>query len=116
MRIPRQVLRDTVTLERFGGSGAMGPLYGAPETLRASFQGTARATSSSDGAVLAVTAAVFIRPEDGPVRPESRVTRSDGTRYRVVECYPMPDERRPSYYSLVCEKFATGYSGSGSGS
>jgi hypothetical protein len=112
MRIPRELLRELITIEEYAGAGAQGPLYGAPTTLRANFQQTGSLATSNDGLAHAVVASVMIRPEDGPIAIQSRVT-ARGMKLRVVECYPMPSDFHPAYYSLQLEKFASGYSGSG---
>lgn len=104
MRVPRQLLRDAATVEAYGGSGALGPLYAAETEIRISIQPTTRVVSAPDGEALTIDTMAIIRPEDGPLRPESRVT-ARGIRYRVVECYPMPDERRPTHYELSLAKF-----------
>lgn len=120
MRVPRELLRDTVTIEDFGGSGARGPVYDAPRSVRGSVQPTSRlatsqnAATGSFGVTVVIDALVVIRPEDGPVRPESRVT-ARGVGYRVVQSYPMPDERRPSHYELALARHASA-GGVGSGS
>jgi hypothetical protein len=118
MRVPRQLLRDTATVERYGGDGALGPVYAAAETIRVSIQQSVQVTGDSRGNVpgesLAQGPMAIIRPEDGPIRPESILT-ARGVRYRVVECNPMPDERQPYHYELTLARWA-GSSAGGSGS
>lgn len=117
MRVPSELLRFKVTVEDFVGPGALGPVYGKPRVVRASVQSTYRLVTSSPGYTVTVDALVIVRPEVGPVLPESRVT-ARGTVYRVFQCYAMPDERRPSHYELHLTRFASlgGGTGSGSGS
>jgi hypothetical protein len=88
--------------------------------MRASLQRTDRVVTDAHGAVVAVQDLVVIRPEDGPVAVETRIL-ARSILFRVVQCYPMPDERRPSYYQLALERYAgsTNYpagNGPGSGS
>jgi len=115
VRVPRQLLRELILVEDFGGSGARGPLFEAREKpVRASVQPTMKLFTDASGQQYAIDALVIIRPEDGPVRPESKIT-ARGEKYRVVRTYPMPDERRPSHYELAVSKwFPQGGAGSGS--
>ena len=115
MRVPHELLRDTITVEEHAGHGAHHPLYGGPVQIRASFQTTSKLVTNQRGETVAVDALVIIRPEDGPIQIESRVT-DHGTQYRVVECYPYPNRRRPSQYELQLAKWASSPRGSGSGS
>lgn len=114
MRVPHQMLRRTATLRRFGGSGARGPVFEEPVSVRCAVQDTDRFVQDARGENVHVTALVVLRPEDGPVRPES-VLDVVGTRYRVVQCVPMPDERRPSHYELGLTQYV-GAALAGSGS
>jgi hypothetical protein len=104
MRIPRELLRETASVEDYGGAGAHGPLFAAPRSMRASIQPTSKLVGDAQGATVAVDVLVMIRPEDGPVRPESRVT-TRGVVYRVAQAYAMPDERRPSYFELALTRY-----------
>lgn len=104
MRVPRFLLRDTIALEDYGGSGARGPLYATSRNVRGSVQPKTALVTDSRGQAVTITALVIIRPEDGPVPAESRAT-TRGVTYRVIQAYPMPDERRPTHYELVLSKF-----------
>lgn len=114
IRVPRELLRRTAVIRDFEGSGARGPVYAEPREVRCAVQDTIRYTSDARGNTVTVTALVTIRPEDGPVRPES-VVDTLGTRYRVVQCVAMPDSKRPSHYELsVGQYVGTPLAGSGS--
>ena len=59
---------------------------------------------SRDNTVVVRDTLAMIRPEDGPVAPQSRITW--GTeKFRVETCYAMPDTRRPSHYELSLTRF-----------
>jgi hypothetical protein len=105
-RVPREVLRDTISVEDYGGSSAHGPVYSSARRVRASLQPTTRLVNSSRGQVVAASALVIVRPEDGPVAVGSRVTLS-GVVYRVEQVYAMPDSRRPSHLELVLSMYST---------
>ena len=117
MRVPSELLRFSITVEDFAGSGALGPVYGEPRVIRASVQSTLQTVTTASGQTVTIDTLLLIRPDAGPIRPESRVTARN-TLYKVVECYAMPDERRPYYYDVKLARFASlgGSLGSGSGS
>ena len=100
MRIPHQLLMDTLVVEDYRGSGAHGPLYGEPRTIRVSFQTSRSLVVDTHGRSVSITVLVLIRPDDWPVAPESHAT-SRGIVYRVTESEPMPDGRRPTHYQLA---------------
>jgi len=117
MRVPSELLRFNVTVEDFAGTGALGPVYGESRVVRASVQSTLQMVQNAAGQTVTIDTLLIVRPEAGPIRPESRVT-ARSTLYRVVRCYAMPDERRPSHYEVHLTRFASlgGALGSGSGS
>lgn len=102
MRIPRNYLRDELTVENYAGSGARGAVYAPGRAVRASVQPTTRSTSDPSGRIIQAVLAVVVRPEeDIPV--ESRVTYG-GQRYRVAQSDLMPDDFRPSHRELVLSR------------
>lgn len=106
MRVPRELLRETISVEDYSGSGARGPVYAAARSMRASMQERRRFVSDRrQMTAVTVDTLAIIRPEDGPVRPESRVSWN-GETFRVESCYPMPDSRRPSHFELALTRYA----------
>lgn len=105
MRVPRQLLREQIVVEDYAGAGARGPVYAAARTVRASVQQTSRLMIDERGRQLTIDALVIVRPEDGPVRPESRIAWA-GSTFRVERAYPMPDSRRPSHWELALTRLA----------
>ncbi len=99
MRIPRSVLRDQALVQEHIGHGALGPLYGATRPVRCRVEPVRRFVAAAKGDVTEVTATMLIRPEDGPIRVESKVTVR-GVEYIVAQCQAEPDERRPAYWEL----------------
>lgn len=104
--MPHALLRDTIAVEDYGGSGAMGPTFSASRNIRASVQGTGRLLTDGQGRVVSGVSRVVIRPESGPVPIESRVTFAS-VKYRVVEAYPVPDARRPTQWELMLALWAS---------
>lgn len=99
MRVPRNLLRDTILVEAYAGSGSRGPSYGDPAEMRANVQPTSKLAMTADGRQVVTELLAVIRPEtDVPV--ESRVTYR-GQKYRVVMAAPMPDEFRPAHRELT---------------
>jgi len=105
MRVPRSLLRDTAEIRDYLGSGARGPTFQVIRTVRCSVQATHKFMASDDGRNVLVTVAMIIRPEDGPVPVESKVT-FDGADYRVVKTFAYPDTRRPSHYEVSLTSYA----------
>ena len=112
------LLRSWVEIEDYQGAGAFGPHFEEPRVVKASVQPTKRsALISSEGRTVRADVVVMIRPEAGPVRPESKVTLVHGAwRWRVLECEPVPDEKHPSYYEMLCATWGRAGAGPGSGS
>lgn len=106
MRAPHVILRETITIQDFAGSGARGPIYAASRSARASVQPTSKLASDAHGNQVAVDALAIVRPEAGPIPIESIVTWL-GQRYRVAQAFPMPDSRRPSHWELSLTKYAS---------
>lgn len=105
MRIPRELLREVLVISDLTGAGAHGNVYTAGRTVRGAFQQTSRLVSDSQGRQVSLEALVLIRPEDGPVTVESKVGIW-GQTFRVIQCQPMPDSRRPSHYELSLARYA----------
>ena len=115
MKIPRQLLREIITVRDWSDSGSFGPVFASPRTLRASVQPSSRIIVGKDGRSLQVSAQILIRPEDGPIRPESRVALGSEA-WRVETCEPMPDRRRPTHFEILAETWTGPIPASGSGS
>jgi hypothetical protein len=103
--IPSSLLRETITLEPFEGSGAYGPIYGAQQTLRARVEGKRRVVRKEDGTDLISSATAFVRP-GVDIATESRVTHlrhgaSEPTVYEVVDVLPGEGLSRPAYLELL---------------
>ena len=105
MRIPHSILREDIAVQDFLGSGAHGPVYADARDVRARVEPTSRLFTDDQGRVLTITLLASIRPEAGPVPPESRVAWA-GRTYRVVTAAAMPDTRRPDHYELALARFA----------
>ncbi len=118
MRVPKELLRYRITVRDYEGSGARGAVYGVPRVIRCQIQPTARVWVERDNTGISqdIDALIIVRPEDGPVRVESIVTTTDGSHFRVIRSYAMPDERRPSQWELAVTRYAVpGSAGFGSG-
>lgn len=105
MRVPNQILRERIVIENYEGSGARGPVYAEPRTVRANVQQTSRLMTDNDGSQVTADTLCIIRPEAGPVPAESRV-EWNGQTFRVIRAYPMPDTRRPSQWELAMSVYA----------
>ena len=107
MRIPRNFLRDDLSVEAYSAAGARGPTYGTAATIRASVQPTTRVVIDAHGRETQADVTAMIRPEDAAGAPlESRVTWN-GAIYRVLRVAAMPDVQRPTHYELMMGALAT---------
>ncbi|HEY1176986.1 MAG TPA: hypothetical protein VGF17_12580 [Phytomonospora sp.] len=83
MKVPGWLLRHTVTVEPYRGSGAYGPVYDPPATARALVAETVKQVRDATGTVTVSTAQVYAGPGlDCP--PGSRVTLPSGRTTRAL--------------------------------
>ena len=92
-----------MTLERYAGQGARGPVFDAPEVgVRCSAQSIENLRVEWKDEEHLVKYLVMIRPELGKIPLGSRVTMSPGDVYRVVKIIPIPDwGPHPSHIELM---------------
>ncbi|MFD8611077.1 hypothetical protein [Streptomyces sp. NPDC059631] len=102
--LPRWLLRHTVTIEPYEGSGAYGPVYGDPSAAAALVDETVKQIRDGTGTVTVSTAQVYAGPElVCPVG--SRVTLPDGriTRVLTVSHHTAPGLPAPESTEVYCE-------------
>lgn len=97
MKVPTQLLRETVTISEYLGSGSRGPKFGDAREVRALMQPTSRLLVDDDGNTVTVSIVMIIRPEDGPANPRTRVVWGSQS-YRVASGLFFPDTRRPVHF------------------
>jgi len=100
VRIPNEMLKESITIEDANGAGAYGVQFAASRTVKANVQETERLLVDTRGRQVLATILVMIRPEKGPVPIESKVTWV-GETYRVVRSFPIPDSVSPSHFELT---------------
>lgn len=100
MRVPHEMLRETVVVEDYRGAGAYGVAFEDPRDVRANVQRTERLEVTTHGRQLLATTLMIIRPEAGPVPIESKITWN-GDQFRVIRAFAVPDTRRPSHWELT---------------
>jgi len=104
VRVPYEALRQRVTIRDLTGHGSYGPVFARRRTVRASVQQTQALVTDWKNDQIVITDLVIVRPEDGPVPAESLVI--DGERnFRVVKCFPIPDDFHPSHYELMVKSW-----------
>ena len=107
MRIPHEVLRQSLTLERYLGTGARGPTFaGAEANIHCSAQSIENLRVDWKDEEVLVQYMVMVRPELGRVPLGSRVT-IDGQAFRVVKAIPSPDWFRPDHIELMCTSWGS---------
>lgn len=100
IRIPTFLLRDTITIERYLGSGAYGETYDTAEIVRAHVEPTNQAVIDQAGKQARVEAIVMVRPEVRPIPIDSRITWG-GVTFNVLRAGALPDEVRPTHRELM---------------
>ncbi len=81
--IPGWMLGHTVTVEPYAGSGAYGPVYGAPVSVRCFLDEQTRTVRDETGREVTSSSTFYARPS--LVCPaESRVTLPDGRQTTVI--------------------------------
>lgn len=101
MRVPGYLLRDRVTIAAYSGQTGVGPTYDPPKSgIKAHVEHTDRLAIDREGNTLRAEAVVILRPEDGPVPVESKLTWS-GKVFRVLSAGGLPDEVRPTHRELL---------------
>jgi hypothetical protein len=93
-------LLDAMAVEAYTGTGARGPTYATPVTVRCSVQPDYRLLVDNQGRQFQALAVAIVRP-DATFAVESRVTTADGRKYRVIADDPLPDASRTHHRELV---------------
>lgn len=99
MRIPRWLLRQTVSVERYRGSGAYGPVYDPPVDIRCRIEPKRQLVRDREGNEVVAEARLFAEPTV-ELGPEDRVTW-DGRAYTVIEARKVYGLREPSHVEAV---------------
>lgn len=99
VKIASNLLRDTITIERYAGSGSFTNEYAEAEVVKAHVETTNRLAIDPLGRNARVEAIVYLRPEVAPVPVDSRITWG-GVTFRVLTAGALPDEVRPEYRRL----------------
>ena len=75
MKIRRSLLKDSVSVEPYTGSGAYGPVYGTAKTVRVNVDATRRLVRDATGREVVSEASLYVHPDDAAsFVPESRLT------------------------------------------
>lgn len=97
VKLPRWLLRHTITVEPYQGSGAYGPQYGDPHAAAALVAETVKHVRSGTGEIVVSTAQIYAGPDlDCPVGsrvilPDGRITRVLTTARHTAPGLPVPE-------------------------
>ena len=76
--IPRRLLRDSIAVEAYSGTGAYGPVYAAAVTVRGRVSMTRQLVRNSNGVEVVSEMTLHLHPDDAaPFVPGSRVIIDD---------------------------------------
>lgn len=99
MKVPLSLLPHELTVQPFKGSGAYGPVFDAPVTVRARVEGRRRTVKRGDGSEVISSAMATIRPEvEVPI--ESKATW-EGRSYEVLDVLPLTGLKQTVGYELL---------------
>lgn len=97
-RIPRWLLRHTVTVEAYQGDSAYGPVYGPPAAVRCFVEDGAKLIRNDQGHEVVSTARLYARLDTTTAPAQSRVTLPSGRTATVITAHrrdggglPTPD-------------------------
>lgn len=85
MVIPVWLLRHTVTVEPYEGTGSYGPIYGAPVLVRGFLDERTRLVRAPSGDEVTSSSTVYCRLDAVSAPPKSRVTLPDGRTTTVIQ-------------------------------
>lgn len=75
MKIRRSLLKDTVAVETYTGSGAYGPVYSSAANVLVNVDSTRRLVRDATGREVVSEASLYVHPDDAAVFvPESRIS------------------------------------------
>ena len=101
-RLPRRLLRDTITFEPYVGEGAAGPVYGEPFDVVGKVAAVRQLVLSSGGVEAISDTTVYLDPEDAvAVVPESRTTIA-GRVSKVISVAPQSRPGEDVLVKVVC--------------
>ncbi|MFF4751826.1 hypothetical protein [Streptomyces sp. NPDC001270] len=102
--LPAWLLRHTITVEPYRGSGAYGPVYGEPAAASALVAETVKQVRDPTGAVVVSTAQIYAGP-DLVCPVGSRVTLPHGrvTRVLTIASHTAPGLPVPESTEVYCE-------------
>jgi hypothetical protein len=102
VKVPYEALRQWVTIRRAEGSGSYGPIFGAPETVRASVQQTQALVTDWKNDQVVINTLIIVRPPpEVEFVPAGSYVITDAETFRVAKCFYIPDEKSPSHLELM---------------
>jgi hypothetical protein len=100
--VSRRLLRDEVTVETFTGSGAFGPAYAAPATVRGKVDMTRRLVRDANGAEVVSEMTVYVHPDDADLFPPESLVGASGHTSSVISCATQSRPGREVLAEVVC--------------
>ncbi|MFC9847792.1 hypothetical protein ACFWFF_01580 [Streptomyces sp. NPDC060223] len=88
MLIPAYLLRHEVVVEPYEGDSAVGPLYGAPVTVRCFLEQQNRRVRDKEGREVVSSSTFYCRLDEVTAPPESKVTLPDERTTTVIAEVP----------------------------
>lgn len=98
--IPSAVLPHKVQVQAYLGSGAEGPLYADPVTIRCRLDRTRKMARDAKGQTVTGDAGLIVRPNVA-ITVESQVTDTDGNVFDVLDVTDGVDLNRTALRSVI---------------
>ncbi|MFE7128957.1 hypothetical protein [Streptomyces sp. NPDC057617] len=95
MKLPKIWLQHTITVEPYEGSGAYGPVYGAPVDVEGFLEQTARLVRAPGGDEVVASSTFYCRRGAVNAPTKSKVTLPDGTKTTVIVAHDRAAGRLP---------------------
>ncbi|MFD7994547.1 hypothetical protein [Streptomyces mexicanus] len=95
--LPGWLLRHTVTIEPYEGSGTYGPVYGEPAAAAALVAETVKHIRDATGEIVVSTAQVYAGPDlvcpvgSRVILPDGRITRALTVSHHTAPGLPVPE-------------------------
>ena len=102
MKVRRSLLKDSVTVETYGGDGSYGPVYASPLTIACNVEMKNRLVRSANGDEYVSQPRLTVHPADvAAFTPETRVT-VQGRASTVLSVALMTFRGRASHAEVSC--------------
>lgn len=102
MKIRRSMLKDTVSVETYGGDGAYGPVYAAAKAIQCNIEAARRLVRNANGDQVVSEATLYVHPYDAAAFIAESLVTIDGRASRILAASSQTFRGRTSYLKVTC--------------